>query len=66
MRKLAGWVLFALGLWMMTSPQAGLGVEQLRWAASFAFPGEVLLGVVVLSAAYYLMGFGGNQESTNR
>lgn len=64
MRKAAGWALLAVGLWMMVSPQAALGLEQLRWAAAYAFPGEVLLGAVVLSLAYYLVRFGEKRGQT--
>ncbi len=54
--KVVGWILFATGAWMMISPQAILGLDQLKWMAHYAFSGEMLLGIVVLMAAYYLIG----------
>ncbi len=54
--KIVGWILFAIGAWMMISPQALLGLKQLKWMAHYAFPGEMLLGIAVLMAAYYLIG----------
>ncbi|MFZ5648159.1 MAG: hypothetical protein ACOY30_11135 [Bacillota bacterium] len=55
MRKVLGWILFAIGSWMLISPQALLGLKQLKWMYDYAFPGEVLIGVVVMCAAYYLL-----------
>jgi hypothetical protein len=57
LRRLVGWLLFLIGTWMMVSPQAVLGLNELKWMARYAFPGEVLLGAVVLSAAYLLIAF---------
>jgi hypothetical protein len=57
LRRVAGWLLFLIGTWMMVSPQAVLGLNELKWMARYAFPGEVLLGAVVLSAAYLLISF---------
>ncbi len=54
--KIVGWILFAIGAWMMISPQAILGLDQLKWMAHYAFSGEMLLAIVVLMAAYYLIG----------
>ncbi len=56
MSKILGWLLFVIGAWMMISPQALLGLDQLKWMAHYAFPGEMLLAIVVLMAAYYLIG----------
>ena len=53
-RRLAGWVLMAVGTWMLVSPQAVLGLNQLKWMYNYSFPGEVVLGVLVLSASLYL------------
>jgi hypothetical protein len=55
LRKLAGWVLMASGTWMLVSPQAVMGVNQLKWMHNYAFRGEVMLGVLVLSASLYLL-----------
>ncbi len=56
MSKILGWLLFVIGAWMMIVPQAVLGLDQLKWLAHYAFSGEMLLGIVVLMAAYYLIG----------
>jgi len=56
-RRALGSLLLLLGAWMMLSPQAVMGLEQLRWMADYAFPGEVLLGAAVIAAAYYLIAF---------
>jgi len=53
--KLAGWVLMALGTWMLVSPQAVMGLNQLKWMHNYAFRGEVLLGVLVIGASLYLL-----------
>jgi Na+/H+-dicarboxylate symporter len=55
LRKLAGWVLMALGGWMLVSPQAVMGLNQLKWMHNYAFRGEVVLGVLVMSASLYLL-----------
>jgi len=53
--KLAGLALMALGTWMLVSPQAVMGLNQLKWMHNYAFRGEVLLGVLVMSASLYLL-----------
>ncbi len=53
--RIAGWILMALGAWMIVSPQALLGLDQLKWMYRYAFPGEVVLGAMVMSASLYLM-----------
>jgi hypothetical protein len=55
MRKTFGWIIFLLGSWMLVSPQALLGLKQLKWMYNYAFPGEVLLGVIVSSVGLYLL-----------
>ncbi len=55
LRKLAGWVLMLLGTWMLVSPQAVMGLNQLKWMYNYAFRGEAMLGVVVFSASLYLL-----------
>ena len=55
MSKLAGWILMALGAWMLVSPQAVMGLNELKWMHNYAFRGEVLLGVLVTSASLYLL-----------
>jgi len=56
MSRIIGWLLFVIGAWMMIVPQAILGLDQLKRLAHYAFSGEMLLGIVVLMAAYYLIG----------
>lgn len=55
MLKIIGWLLFAVGTWMFVSPQALTGLAQLKWMSKYAFSGEVMLGVLVMMAAYYLL-----------
>jgi hypothetical protein len=57
MRKLLGWILFAVASWMLVSPQAILGLQELKWMAKYAFSGEVLVAIPVLALAYYLLNF---------
>lgn len=54
--RLAGWVLMAPGVWMMISPQAILGLDQLKWMYRHAFPGEVLLGALAITVSLGLLG----------
>jgi len=53
--RLLGWLLMAFGAWMIVSPQALLGLDQLKWMHKYAFPGEVLLGALVMTAALQLL-----------
>jgi Na+/H+-dicarboxylate symporter len=55
-RKLAGWILMAPAIWMLVSPQAVLGLSQLKWMYRYAFRGEAVIGVFVMSVALYLLG----------
>jgi len=52
-----GSVLFIIGFWMFISPQSILGLKELKWMYQYAFPGEILVGSIVLSLAYYLIDF---------
>ena len=54
--KILGVIIFLIGLWMMVSPQAVLGLHELRWIADYAFPGEAFLGALVSSASLLLFG----------
>ncbi len=56
MKKIAGVLLLILGSWALIAPQANLGLTELRWIARYAFPGEALLGVLLLGVAYLLLG----------
>jgi hypothetical protein len=54
--KLVGWLTLLVGTWMLVSPQALLGLNQLKWMHDYAFPGEVPLGMLILSVSLYLLG----------
>ena len=56
MRKVAGFALLFLGAWALIAPQANLGLSELRWLSRHTFPGEVLAGIVLFGAGYYLLG----------
>ncbi|MGB8873685.1 MAG: hypothetical protein WCC75_09855, partial [Desulfobaccales bacterium] len=64
MSKILGWILFAVGAWMMISPQAILGLDQLKWMAHYAFPGEMLVAIAAMMAAYYLIGLKPSESAT--
>jgi Na+/H+-dicarboxylate symporter len=66
LRKPAGWVLMVLGTWMLVSPQAVMGLNQLKWMHNYAFRGEVMLGVLVLSASLYLLNADGALDDVNK
>ncbi len=53
--KIFGGVLFIAGSWMLISPESLLGLKQLKWMYPYAFPGEVLLGILLLGLAFYLL-----------
>jgi hypothetical protein len=55
LRRLAACGLMALGAWMVVSPQAVLGLNHLKWMHNYAFPGEVVAGVLVMSVSLYLL-----------
>lgn len=57
MNKPLGYALLAAGSWMLLSPQSLTGLKYLKWMHDYAFPGEVLLGIAVLCAAYYCLAF---------
>lgn len=54
MKVLGYFVLFA-GIWMMVSPQAVLGLKELKWMANYAFPGEAFLGALVAASSFLLI-----------
>jgi Na+/H+-dicarboxylate symporter len=66
LRNLAGWLLMALGTWMLVSPQAVMGLNQLKWMHNYAFRGEVWLGVLVLGASLYLLNANGSTDDVNK
>lgn len=66
MRKVLGWILLLAGSWMLVSPQALLGLKQLKWMYNYAFPGEVLLGILVVCAGYFFLDFKIDLEKANK
>jgi hypothetical protein len=56
MRRVGGVTLLAAGSLALIAPQANLGLTELRWIARYAFPGEALLGALLLGVAYLLLG----------
>jgi len=54
-RKLLGWIIMLPALWMLVSPQAILGLNQLKWMYKFAFPAEAIFGTLLLSCSLYLV-----------
>ena len=54
--KRIGWATLPVGTWMLVSPQALLGLSQLKWMHDYAFRGEVPLGILFLSASLYFLG----------
>ena len=53
--RLIGWILMALSTWMIVSPQALLGLDQLKWMYRYALPGEVVLGALVMTLSLHLL-----------
>jgi hypothetical protein len=60
--RLIGWIFMAVGAWMIVSPQALLGLDQLKWMHDYAFPGEVLLGALVMTVSLQLLTPKGNAD----
>jgi hypothetical protein len=56
MRRLAGIVLLFVGGWFLVAPQANLGLQELRWMSRCTFPGEALVGSLLLATGYLLIG----------
>jgi hypothetical protein len=54
-RRVGGGILFLLGAWGLVVPQANLGLPALRWMSRGVFPGEALVGILILIAAYWLL-----------
>ena len=54
-RTLIGWIFMATGAWMIVSPQAQLGLDQLNWMHRYAFRGEVVLGALVATLSLRLV-----------
>jgi hypothetical protein len=55
MRRLVGIVLLFVGGWFLVAPQANLGLQELRWMSRCTFPGEALVGSLLLAVGYLLI-----------
>ena len=53
--RLIGWILMTISAWMIVSPQSLLGLNQLKWMYNYAFPGEVVLGALVMAVSLHLV-----------
>jgi hypothetical protein len=51
-RKIMGYVILLISLWMMTSPQSTLGLEELKWMSDYQFPLEAFLGALLACVAF--------------
>jgi hypothetical protein len=56
MRRAVGFILLAPGAWSLIAPQANLGLQELRFLSRHVFPGESLVGAILLAVAYFLLG----------
>jgi hypothetical protein len=56
-----GIIVSGAGLWMVIAPQARMGLPALRWMSTSVFPGEPLVGAVVLLAGL-TMSLGGRES----
>ena len=57
MRRILGIIVALVGSWMLVSPQALLGLKELKWMYKYAFSGEVLVGIPIIAVGFYLIGF---------
>ena len=53
--KILGYIVFLIGVWMMVSPQAIIGLKELKWMADYSFAGEAFLGALISSSAFLLI-----------
>ena len=60
--RFLGIVASGAGLWMVVAPQARMGLPALRWMSTSVFPGEALVGAVVLLAGLWM--WLGRREAT--
>lgn len=63
-KNVIGWVLFLVSIWMFTSPQSLMGLKQLKWMYNYAFPGEILVAILLMTFSIYLLDLG--KDSTKR
>ena len=64
--RLIGWILMVVSAWMIVSPQSLLGLDQLKWMYHYAFPGEVLLGALVMTVSLHLLAPKGAADEFDR
>jgi hypothetical protein len=57
MLKCIGAMLTAIGGVLFIPPQAILGVNELKWAYRYSFPGEVLVAICTLCLGLYIYNF---------
>jgi hypothetical protein len=55
-RRAVGFILLVPGAWSLIAPQANIGLQELRFLSRHVFPGQSLVGAVLLAAAYFLLG----------
>jgi hypothetical protein len=51
-RKIIGYIILLISLWMMTSPESTLGLEELKWMSNYQFPLEAFLGPLLACIAF--------------
>lgn len=51
-RKIIGYIILLISLWMMTSPESTLGLEELKWMSDYQFPLEAFLGPLLACIAF--------------
>ena len=56
MRRAVGFILLIPGVWSLIAPQANLGLQELRFLSRHVFPGQSLVGAILISGAYFLLG----------
>lgn len=55
MKKCLGYIFIVIGSWMLLSPQSLTGIKYLKWMHNYAFPGEVMVGMLVFCLAFYCL-----------
>lgn len=56
MKRVLAFNTLILGAWGLISPEANLGLAQLRWISHYVFPYETFAGMILLGLACYLIG----------
>jgi hypothetical protein len=64
--RLIGGLVMVPGAWMLISPQALLGLDQLKWIHKYAFPGEVVLGALAMTFSLFLLAPAGSVDQTGQ